>query len=175
MNILMLRNQPASRRAPISRVGCAAWVWSFEFKILRLHRVLSIQISVIYVEPSYWLNVVKLGRFVRGFGISSKVMRLKFEPREKGACAPSSFVPEQLVSIRHWTLILILSENLISPDHYRRCFFSQNLEASIPFYFQICNTPKTCGRPPDRLQKHCAFCAHAQNKIRLFKNNYFHK
>ena len=38
MNIPMLRNQPASR-------------------MLRLHRVLSIQISVIYIELTYWLNV----------------------------------------------------------------------------------------------------------------------
>ena len=46
------------------RVRCAAQVCSFEFKILRLIRVLSTQIAVIYIEPSYrhyvgcWLSSV---------------------------------------------------------------------------------------------------------------------
>ena len=47
----MRRNQPASLR-----FSCDAWSCPFEFKI-RLHRVLSMQILVIYIETSYWLNV----------------------------------------------------------------------------------------------------------------------
>ena len=54
-------------------------------------RALSMQISVIYIEPSYKLNVgcwlssilINLGKFLGGYGISSKVMRLKFEPKAK--------------------------------------------------------------------------------------------
>ena len=38
------------------RVHCAAWGCSFEFKTLRVIRVLSTQIAVTCIEPSYWLN-----------------------------------------------------------------------------------------------------------------------
>ena len=53
----MRRTQPASLYAPFSQVGYATSAFSFEFIMLRLHSVLSIQISVIYKEPSYWVNV----------------------------------------------------------------------------------------------------------------------
>ena len=60
----MLLNQTASR------VGCTAWACSFEFKTLRLHRILSLQIVVIHIEPIYWLNV--------GYWISSVLSYVKF-------------------------------------------------------------------------------------------------
>ena len=47
---LIQTNMPMLRNL---RVGCAAWACSFELKTLRLHRVLSVQIAVIYIEPSY--------------------------------------------------------------------------------------------------------------------------
>ena len=69
------------------------------------------------------------------FGISSKAIRLKFEPRaKKGVYIPFSFVPDQLVSDRYWTLNLILSEVFIWPQPYCRYFFFKFLDTSIPFW-----------------------------------------
>ena len=48
-----LNSNEHSHAVQPTREGCASWACSFEFKILRLHRVLSIQIAVIYIEPSY--------------------------------------------------------------------------------------------------------------------------
>ena len=48
------RNQPETNP---QRVGCAAQACLFEFKTFRLHRGLAVQITVIYIEPSYWLKV----------------------------------------------------------------------------------------------------------------------
>ena len=64
----MLRNQIAKKER--AWVGSAAWACSFEFKTLRLHRVSSVQITVIHTEPSYWLNV--------GCWISSALIHVKF-------------------------------------------------------------------------------------------------
>ena len=50
MNIPMRRNQPAKKERSGTRVGCAVYACSFKFKMLRLHVVLSMDISVICIE-----------------------------------------------------------------------------------------------------------------------------
>ena len=57
MNTAMLRNWPVSHYATFSRVSLITCACSFEFKTLWLHKVLSVQISVNCMEPSYRLNV----------------------------------------------------------------------------------------------------------------------
>ena len=79
--------------------------------------VLSLQISVIYIEPSYWVNLGCWLSSVLSYVktcmdlVFPTVIRLKFEPRAKiGLCIIATLVPEQLVTIRIWTLDLNLQE-----------------------------------------------------------------
>ena len=57
MSMSMMCNEPATRYATFSQVGRPAWACSFEFKSLRLNRVLLVQIAVNHIEPSYLLNL----------------------------------------------------------------------------------------------------------------------
>ena len=50
---LLLRTQPLFRFAPPKRVGRAAKVCVFAFEMIRLHRVLSVQIAINNKEPSF--------------------------------------------------------------------------------------------------------------------------
>ena len=53
MNMPMLRDQSAKKERSGTRVGCAACACSFEFKMLSVIRVLSVQLAENYAEPSY--------------------------------------------------------------------------------------------------------------------------
>ena len=55
INMPMRRNQSASRYAPFSRIDCAAWVCSFEFKILRVIMGLSV-----HTEQNVYINTCNI-------------------------------------------------------------------------------------------------------------------
>ena len=83
MKIPMLRNEPAA--GSLRRIGMFIWIENIKTDLgfintncSNLHRAeLLTQCRLL----AYWC--VKLGKFLCGFGISSKVMRLKFEARAK--------------------------------------------------------------------------------------------